>query len=135
MEVEVHDYNIADDSAKETIECKTLEKIVWGADRSNEFAESLEQLEVEDNLTELFQKEEINVDETQGFIGDSLLKASAIFIKKITVLPRARGSPKWFDHECKEERKSVRRSLRKFKRVSSDEKIEEIMWTTEISTS
>ena len=44
MKVEVHDYNIADVSAKEITECKTLEKIVWGADRSNEFAESLEQL-------------------------------------------------------------------------------------------
>ena len=110
------------------------EKIVWGADRSNEFAESLEQLGVEDKSTELLQKEEINVDETQGFISDSLLKAAAIFTKKITVLPRASRSPKWFDLECKEERKSVRRSLQKFKRVSSDEKIEEIMWTIEIST-
>ena len=73
-------------------------------------------------MTELLQKEEINIDKTQGFISDSLLRAAAIFTKKIKVLPRASRSPKWFDHEWKEERKSVRRSLRKFKRVSSGEK-------------
>ena len=86
----------------------SFEKIVWDADRSNEFAERLEQLGVEDKLTELLQIEAINVDETQWFISDSLLKGADIFTKKITVLPRARRSPKWFDHECKEVRKSVR---------------------------
>ena len=58
MEVGVHDYNIADDSAKETTECKTLEKIVWDADHSNEFAERLEQLGVENMLTELLQQQQ-----------------------------------------------------------------------------
>ena len=71
-------------------------------------------------LTEMLQKEKL-VDETQGFISDSLLKVADIFTKKITVLPRARRSRKWFDNECKKGRKSVRQSLRKFKRDSSDE--------------
>ena len=92
MEVGVHDYNIGDDSAKETTEYKTFEKIVWDADRSNEFAESLEQLGMEDKLTELLQKEKTDVDETQRFI----IKTAAIFTKKRTVPPRARRSPKWF---------------------------------------
>ena len=85
MQVEIHDYKIADDSAKETTQYKTFEKIVWDADRNNEFAGSLKQLGAEDKLTELLQKEEIDVDKTQGFISDSLLKAAKILTNKITV--------------------------------------------------
>ena len=82
-----YDYNIADDSSKETSQYKTFEKIVWNADGSNEFAGSLKRLGAEDKLTELLQKEEIDVDKTQGFISGSLLKAVKILTNKITVLP------------------------------------------------
>lgn len=74
-----------------------------------------------DKLTDLLQEENIDIDQIQGFISDSRLKAAEFFKKKTTVLSRKRLSPKWFDNECKDGRKSVRRSLRRFKHDSSNE--------------
>ena len=131
MEVGLHGYNIADDSAKETIDCKTFEEIVWDADHCNKFAERPEQLGVEDKLTEWLQKVEIDVDETRKFISHSLLKAADIFTKKITVLPRARCSPKWFDYECKEGGSQSDDHYESLN-VTVVTKIVQIMWTTKI---
>ena len=61
------------------------------------------------------------MDEIRGFISGTLLEVAEMFEKKITVLSRTRFSPEWFDNEYKEGRKLVRRSLRRFKRDSSDE--------------
>ena len=65
------------------------ENIVWDAD-CHEFVERLEDLGTDERLTELLEKENIDVDETQGFISDSFLKAAEVFTKKVSVLPKSR---------------------------------------------
>ena len=61
---------------------KHEQTIVWDADCCHEFLERLEDLGSDERLTELLEKESIDVDETQGFISDSFLEAADIFKKK-----------------------------------------------------
>ena len=67
--------------------------IVWDADRNNEFTERLEQLGVEDKLTELLQIEAIDVDETQGFISDSCSSLKQHFYKENNSAPESKAFP------------------------------------------
>ena len=58
------------------------EKNVWDTDRGHEFVERLVDLGSDEKLTELLQKENSDVDDTQGFISDSFLKAAEISKRK-----------------------------------------------------
>ena len=111
----VNTYRVINDVDKQFVE-----KFVWDPTKSDDYKDTLNSDSTQLLLEEAIHLIDTNIDlALDKFI--EVIKMSAVAMKKRVCLNREKKDHVWFDHECKEFRRKVRRALRRYRRTLHSE--------------
>ena len=95
-----------------------IERVVWHRDKIQGFIENIQGDNFKDKIAHATEEIDKCIDKALGEITDSLMNAIACMRKKQTVGNTRQGGSIWFDRECREKKKSLRKRLARFRKAS-----------------
>ncbi|KAK7501726.1 hypothetical protein BaRGS_00007157 [Batillaria attramentaria] len=98
----------------------TVTKYVWQDEKGHTFMQNVASEAFKQGIHRATELLGTCVDGAVKSFTDSILTAGACMKKTIRVGARAKGS-RWYDHECYEQKRIVRRSLRQYKKSKSEQ--------------
>ena len=100
---------------------KKIEKIVWDADRIEEFVATVDTDESKQKIKEIAEKVPTDINSAVQDLSNLLTSAASNMKRSFpTQASGTRMGATWYDKECHQVRKSVRKSLRKYRKVRTE---------------
>ena len=93
-----------------------VERVVWHWNKIQGFIENIQGDSFKENIAHATEEIDKCIDKALGELTDCLMNASACMRKKQTVGNTRQGGSVWFDRECHEKKKSVRKLLARFRK-------------------
>ena len=125
MPVEFHIEMLADNPRKTNSDHKNkfVEKIMWNPDYAQQFIQLLNSPESQLQLRRAVEQIHVNINEALNLF-NSCLKEQAVCMTKRIYFSDKKRKNEWFDSECSDARKNVRKLLTKFcKTLRKDDRI------------
>ena len=95
-----------------------IERVVWHRDKTQGFIGNIQGDSFKDKIAHATEEIDRCIDKALGEITDCLMNAIACMRKKQTVGSTRQGGRVWFDRECREKKKSLRKRLARFRKAS-----------------
>jgi hypothetical protein len=107
-------------TSKTDVENFTLEEFVWNPERHLQYSEALKSDEIIKLLDTAIRLTDSDINLALGFFNECI-KQAACCMKKQKFVSKKGNQQTWFDSECKNARKALRKCLKRFRRTLTNE--------------